>query len=54
MVRNRSTELLNVLALDIADGRVCAVRSIINPDKLRHPEPLVDRGAGRQGWRAGV
>jgi RNA polymerase sigma-70 factor (ECF subfamily) len=28
--------LLSVLALDIVDGRVQTVRSIVNPDKLRH------------------
>ena len=31
--------LLGVLALDIADGRVQTVRSIVNPDKLRHLGP---------------
>ncbi|MET0477731.1 MAG: RNA polymerase subunit sigma-24, partial [Actinomycetota bacterium] len=30
------------LALDIADGRVQTVRSIINPDKLRHLGPVGD------------
>ena len=34
--------LLGVLALDIADGRVQTVRSIINPDKLRHLGPVGD------------
>jgi RNA polymerase sigma-70 factor (TIGR02957 family) len=33
--------LLNVLALDVRDGQVVAVRSVINPDKLRHLGPLV-------------
>jgi RNA polymerase sigma factor (sigma-70 family) len=33
--------LLNVLALDVRDDRVVAVRSVINPDKLRHLGPLV-------------
>ena len=28
--------VLNVFALDIADGLVQAVRSVVNPDKLRH------------------
>jgi RNA polymerase sigma-70 factor, ECF subfamily len=28
--------LLNVISLDIADGVVQTVRSIINPEKLRH------------------
>jgi RNA polymerase sigma-70 factor (ECF subfamily) len=34
--------LINVLCLDIADGAVQAVRSVINPDKLRHLGPLSD------------
>jgi RNA polymerase sigma-70 factor (ECF subfamily) len=34
--------LVNVFALDIADGQVRAVRSVINPDKLRHLGPLAD------------
>ena len=37
--------LLGVLALDIADGRVQTVRSIVNPDKLRHLGPLGDLNA---------
>jgi RNA polymerase sigma-70 factor, ECF subfamily len=34
--------LVNVVALDIADGRIAAVRSIVNPDKLAHLGPLSD------------
>ena len=50
--------LPGVLALDIADGRVQTVRSIVNPDKLRHLGPVgtcrpcsptVERPASR--WR---
>jgi RNA polymerase sigma-70 factor, ECF subfamily len=37
--------LLGVLALDIADGHVQTVRSIVNPDKLRHLGPLGDLNA---------
>jgi RNA polymerase sigma-70 factor (ECF subfamily) len=37
--------LLSVLALDVADGRVQAVRSIVNPDKLRHLGPVGDLAA---------
>ena len=37
--------LLGVLALDIADGRVQTVRSIVNPDKLRHLGPVGDINA---------
>jgi RNA polymerase sigma-70 factor, ECF subfamily len=32
--------LINVISLDIADGTVQTVRSIINPDKLTHLGPL--------------
>ncbi len=34
--------LVSVFVLDIADGQVQTVRSIINPDKLRHLGPLAD------------
>ena len=34
--------LLGVLALDIADGHVQTVRSIVNPDKLGHLGPVGD------------
>jgi RNA polymerase sigma-70 factor (ECF subfamily) len=37
-----SGRLISVLVLDIADGQVQAVRSVINPDKLRHLGPLAD------------
>jgi len=34
--------LTNVFVLDIADGQVQTVRSVINPAKLRHLGPLAD------------
>jgi RNA polymerase sigma-70 factor, ECF subfamily len=34
--------LTNVFALDIADGQVQTIRSVINPEKLRHLGPLAD------------
>jgi RNA polymerase sigma-70 factor, ECF subfamily len=37
--------LINVLTLDIADGQVQTVRSVINPEKLGHLGPLADLGA---------
>ncbi len=43
--------LTNVFALDIADGQVRAVRSVINPDKLRHIGPLADVAALRRQLR---
>jgi RNA polymerase sigma-70 factor (TIGR02957 family) len=35
-------ELIGVMALDIAGGQIQAVRSIVNPDKLRHLGPVAD------------
>ena len=35
-------KLINVLALDIADGRIQTIRSIVNPQKLGHLGPLAD------------
>ena len=34
--------VINVFALDIADGLVQAIRSVINPDKLQHLGPVSD------------
>ena len=34
--------VLNVFVLDIADGAVQAIRSVVNPDKLRHLGPTSD------------
>ena len=34
--------VLGVWALDIADGQVQAISSIVNPDKLRHVGPVAD------------
>ena len=43
--------LISVFILDIADGQVQTVRSVINPDKLRHLGPLADVQALRQHLR---
>jgi RNA polymerase sigma-70 factor (ECF subfamily) len=34
--------IISVFVLDIADGAVYAIRSVINPDKLRHLGPVSD------------
>jgi RNA polymerase sigma-70 factor (ECF subfamily) len=34
--------IVNVFALDIVDGVIQTIRSVINPDKLRHLGPLAD------------
>lgn len=33
---DRDGHVVNVFALDIADGVVQAIRCVVNPDKLRH------------------
>jgi RNA polymerase sigma-70 factor (ECF subfamily) len=37
-----SGRIINVFALDIADGQVQVIRSVVNPDKLGHLGPLSD------------
>jgi RNA polymerase sigma-70 factor, ECF subfamily len=39
---DRDGRLINVWSLDIIDGAVQTVRSVINPDKLRHLGPVAD------------
>jgi RNA polymerase sigma-70 factor (TIGR02957 family) len=46
-------KLISVLALDIAGGRIQAVRGVINPEKLQHLGPVADaRALLRQASRA--
>jgi RNA polymerase sigma-70 factor (ECF subfamily) len=45
IVRDDAGALTNVFVLDVANGRVMAVRSVINPDKLRHLGPVADAWA---------
>jgi RNA polymerase sigma-70 factor (ECF subfamily) len=42
IVRTADGQIVNVLCVEIADGQVMAVRSVINPDKLRHLGPVAD------------
>jgi RNA polymerase sigma-70 factor (ECF subfamily) len=37
--------VINVLALDVLDGRIQVIRSVINPDKLHHLGPVADAWA---------
>jgi RNA polymerase sigma-70 factor (TIGR02957 family) len=39
---DREGRLIAVMILDIAEGQIQAVRSIVNPDKLRHLGPVAD------------
>ena len=46
--RDRDAKVLSTLALDILDGRIQTIRSVINPDKLGH----AGSGGGRLGAQA--
>lgn len=42
LVRDSTGKVISVFALDIGSGLVRAIRSVINPDKLRHLGPVAD------------
>jgi RNA polymerase sigma-70 factor (ECF subfamily) len=53
VVRDREGRVVSVFALDIAEGLVQTIRSVINPDKLHHLGQVADayalaREAGRR------
>jgi RNA polymerase sigma-70 factor (ECF subfamily) len=52
LVLGHDGRLIAVMALDILGGQVCGVRSIVNPDKLRHLGPVSDLGTVLRGRRA--
>jgi len=43
--RDRDGKVLNTLALDVLDGQIQTIRSVINPDKLGHLGPVADAWA---------
>ncbi|MEV4441187.1 RNA polymerase sigma-70 factor [Streptomyces sp. NPDC049577] len=45
ILRARDGKILGTWALDILDGRIQAIRTVINPDKLRHLGPVADAWA---------
>jgi RNA polymerase sigma-70 factor (ECF subfamily) len=45
ILRDRDGKVLNILALDVLDGRIQTIRSVINPDKLGHVGPVADAWA---------
>ena len=46
--RDPDGKVLSTLALDILDGQIQAIRSVINPDKLGHVGPVADAWALRR------
>jgi len=45
ILRDRDGKVLITLALDVLDGRIQTIRSVINPDKLGHVGPVADAWA---------
>lgn len=43
--RDADGRVINVIALDVLDGQIQVIRSVINPDKLRHLGPVADAWA---------
>jgi RNA polymerase sigma-70 factor (ECF subfamily) len=43
--RDRDGRTLATMALDVLDGQIQAIRSVVNPDKLRHVGPVADAWA---------
>jgi RNA polymerase sigma-70 factor (ECF subfamily) len=42
---DRDGRLISVMSLDVAEGQIQGVSSVVNPDKLRHLGPLGDVNA---------
>jgi RNA polymerase sigma-70 factor, ECF subfamily len=51
IVRDRRGLVLAVMVLDIVDGQIQTVRSVINPDKLAHLGPVSDAWVVNQEYR---
>jgi hypothetical protein len=50
LVFDREGRLIGVMILDVAEGQIQGVSSIVNPDKLRHLGPVADlRALLREG-----
>ncbi|MFD3488612.1 RNA polymerase sigma-70 factor [Streptomyces sp. NPDC058665] len=43
--RDRDGKVLHILALDVLDGQIQTIRTILNPDKLGHLGPVADAWA---------
>ena len=51
LVRDRRGLVLAAMVLDVVDGQIQTVRSVINPDKLEHLGPVADAWAVDQEYR---
>jgi RNA polymerase sigma-70 factor, ECF subfamily len=46
--RDRDGKVISTVALDVLDGQIQTIRSVSNPDKLRHVGPVADAWAVRR------
>ncbi|MHC3467952.1 RNA polymerase sigma-70 factor [Streptomyces sp. 7R007] len=46
--RDRDGRIVSIMTLDILDGRIQTIRSVLNPDKLGHVGPVADAWALRR------
>jgi RNA polymerase sigma-70 factor (ECF subfamily) len=53
MMTDMEGRTISVLSLDIGDGRVQAIRGVVNPDKLQHLGPVADAAGLFRQARAG-
>ena len=42
ILRDRNDKIVGALTLDVLGGRIQTIRSVVNPDKLRHIGPVAD------------
>jgi RNA polymerase sigma-70 factor (ECF subfamily) len=40
--RDRDAKIINTWTIDVLDGQINAIRTVLNPDKLRHLGPVAD------------
>ncbi|QKW08236.1 RNA polymerase sigma-70 factor [Streptomyces sp. NA04227] len=48
VLRDRDGRVINALVLEVLDGRIQTIRSVINPEKLGHMGPVADAWAVRR------
>jgi RNA polymerase sigma-70 factor (ECF subfamily) len=53
ILQDRDGKVVAVMALDVLDGRIQTIRSVINPDKLEHLGPVADAWRLREEVQAG-
>ena len=51
ILRDRDGKVVSTLTLDVLDGRIQTIRSVVNPDKLGHLGPVADAWAMHRAVR---